>query len=144
MTVPCPSPGPGQALRHRRPRLPGDPPPSAGAVGRAPSARRGRRRGRAAALVRHVGRSAGSGRSPEDDCPPSRLTGRERQIPRLATDDHDTGHIAEHPGISPKTVRHHLSRIFAELGTPSRLRTTLYAKRFTGRQWQPDGVPVEP
>ncbi|MGW7465081.1 helix-turn-helix transcriptional regulator [Streptomyces xantholiticus] len=136
--MPCPSPGPGQALRHRRPRLPGDLPPSVGAVGRAPSARRGR----AAALVRHVGRSAGSGPSPEDDCPPSHLTGRERQILRLAADDHDTGHIAEHPGISPKTVRNHLSRIFAELGTPSRLRTTLHAKRFTGRQWH--GVPVEP
>ncbi|MBT2365860.1 response regulator transcription factor [Streptomyces sp. ISL-10] len=96
--------------------------------------------GAAAGLILQIA----SGRSPEDDCPLSHLTGRERQILSLVADDHDTGHIAKHLGISPKTVRNYLSRIYAKLGTPNRVQTTLYAKRFMGRSWQPDGVPVEP
>lgn len=84
-----------------------------------------------------------SGRPSEDGSPLSRLTGRERQILSLVADDHDTGHIASHLGISPKTVRNYLSRIYAKLGTPNRVQTTLYAKRFLGRQWQLDGLPIE-
>ncbi|NGO11152.1 response regulator transcription factor [Streptomyces sp. HC44] len=70
---------------------------------------------------------------PEDGASPiSRLTGRERQILSMIADDHETGHIARSLGISPKTVRNYLSRIYAKLGTPNRVQTALYAKRSFG------------
>ncbi|MEV4335010.1 response regulator transcription factor [Streptomyces sp. NPDC049597] len=94
--------------------------------------------GAAAGLILQIA----SGQRPEQG-PLSHLTGRERQILTLVADDHDTGHIAKHLGISPKTVRNYLSRIYAKLGTPNRVQTTLYAKRFLGRQWHVDGVPAE-
>lgn len=64
--------------------------------------------------------------------PFSRLTGRERQILSMVADDHETGHIATSLGISPKTVRNYLSRIYAKLGTPGRVQTALYAKGALG------------
>lgn len=72
--------------------------------------------------------------------PLSRLTERERQILSLVADDQETGHIATFLGISPKTVRNYLSRIYAKLGTPNRVQTVLYAKRFLAR---PADLPAE-
>ncbi len=74
-----------------------------------------------------------SGQKGEESASPlSRLTGRERQILSMVADDHETGHIATSLGISPKTVRNYLSRIYAKLGTPGRVQTALYAKRSFG------------
>ncbi|MFD6418215.1 response regulator [Streptomyces sp. NPDC060194] len=85
-----------------------------------------------------------SGRHTDDGSPLAGLTRRERQILSLVADDHETGHIASHLGISPKTVRNYLSRIYAKLGTPNRVQTALYAKRSLGRQEVlPHGLPSE-
>ncbi|WP_029391635.1 response regulator transcription factor [Streptomyces xiaopingdaonensis] len=95
--------------------------------------------GAAAGLILQIA----SGCPPDEGSPLSQLTERERQILSLVADDHETGHIAKYLGISPKTVRNYLSRIYAKLGTPNRVQTTLYAKRFMGRP-QPDGAPAVP
>ncbi|MFC8428933.1 response regulator [Streptomyces sp. NPDC057253] len=68
--------------------------------------------------------------NPEDDASPlSQLTERERQILFLMADEHATHGIAKRLGISPKTVRNYLSRIYAKLGTQNQVQTALYARR---------------
>lgn len=57
------------------------------------------------------------------------LTRREREILFLVADDQETHRIAAQLGITPKTVRNYLSRIYAKLGTRNRLQTALYALR---------------
>ncbi|MEG3626654.1 response regulator transcription factor [Streptomyces poriticola] len=64
-----------------------------------------------------------------DSSPLALLTRRERQILFLVADDQETRHIAARLGITPKTVRNYLSRIYAKLGTRNRLQTALYALR---------------
>lgn len=70
-----------------------------------------------------------SGRPADGSSPLSLLTERERQILFLVADEQATHRIAKRLGISPKTVRNYLSRIYAKLGTQDRVQTALYAKR---------------
>lgn len=48
------------------------------------------------------------------------LTARERQIATLATSDKSDAAIAEHLGISARTVQTHLARVYDKLGITSR------------------------
>ena len=48
------------------------------------------------------------------------LTAQEAQVARLARDGLSNPEIATRLFISPRTVRHHLSRVFAKLGIGSR------------------------
>lgn len=77
---------------------------------------------------------ASDSRTGGDGSPLSCLTDRERQVLSLVADDHNTGRIASQMGISPKTVRNYLSRIYAKLGTSNIVQTTLYAKRSLGQR----------
>lgn len=70
-----------------------------------------------------------SGGLSRDASPLDLLTRREREILFLVADDQETHHIAARLGITPKTVRNYLSRIYAKLGTRNRLQTALYALR---------------
>jgi len=64
--------------------------------------------------------------------PVSMLTDRERQILFMIAEDYGTDPIARRLGICAKTVRNHLSSIYAKLGTADRVQTALYAKRLFG------------
>lgn len=57
---------------------------------------------------------------------PGSLTVRERAIARLAAAAQSNKEIAWHLGISEQTVKHHLHRVFAKLGVPSRTALALY------------------
>ncbi|KOG40814.1 LuxR C-terminal-related transcriptional regulator [Streptomyces resistomycificus] len=78
-----------------------------------------------------------SGRPTNGGSPLSLLTERERQILSLVADEQATHRIAKRLGISPKTVRNYLSRIYAKLGTQNRVQTALYAKRSLNRRPEP-------
>ncbi|RFU84705.1 DNA-binding response regulator [Streptomyces triticagri] len=78
-----------------------------------------------------------------DGSPLAGLTGRERQVLSLVADDHDTGRIASQMGISPKTVRNYLSRIYAKLGTSNLVQTALYAKGSLGSPVRLEGLSLE-
>ena len=57
----------------------------------------------------------------------SALTSRELEIVSAIADGASNGDIAGRLGISPKTVKHHLTNIFAKLGVTNRLELALLA-----------------
>jgi DNA-binding CsgD family transcriptional regulator len=50
------------------------------------------------------------------------LTAREREVLSLLATDLDNKHIADHLGVSPHTLQHHLTALYAKLGCPDRAR----------------------
>jgi DNA-binding NarL/FixJ family response regulator len=56
-----------------------------------------------------------------------RLTKREREIIELIAQGMKNKEIAARLSISPATVRHHLSAIFAKLDVPDRLKLVVFA-----------------
>ncbi|BCY09644.1 response regulator transcription factor [Actinoplanes sp. L3-i22] len=59
----------------------------------------------------------------------SGLTAREREILELVADGHSNATIAERLFLSPKTVRNHVSNIFAKLHVADRAQAMLRARR---------------
>jgi len=59
--------------------------------------------------------------------PAATLTSREREIVRAVVDGSSNKDIAVQFGLSPQTVKNHLSAIFDKLGVSSRLELALYA-----------------
>jgi len=57
----------------------------------------------------------------------AKLTKREREIIELIAQGMKNKEIAERLSISPATVRHHLSTIFAKLEVPDRLKLLIFA-----------------
>ena len=57
----------------------------------------------------------------------AKLTKREREIIELIAEGLKNKEIAARLSISPATVRHHLSAIFAKLGVPDRLKLMVFA-----------------
>jgi DNA-binding NarL/FixJ family response regulator len=62
------------------------------------------------------------------------LTRRETEILRLLADGLSNREIAERLFISPKTVEHHLSRIYGKLGMSTRAEAAAYAARHLGSE----------
>lgn len=60
-----------------------------------------------------------------------RLTNRERDVVSLIGEGLSNRGIAERLGISPATVRHHLTSIFAKLQVPNRQKLLLRTLRKT-------------
>jgi DNA-binding NarL/FixJ family response regulator len=56
------------------------------------------------------------------------LTGRERQLVELLAEGRDNAQIAATLGLSTKTVRNHLTRVFAKLEVDNRSRTIVLAR----------------
>jgi ATP/maltotriose-dependent transcriptional regulator MalT len=79
---------------------------------------------RAAALLRKLGQ--GSRPGPRT---PGPLTSRERQVLNLVSHGLSNQDIGERLFISPKTVEHHVGRIFAKLGLRSRAEAVAWALR---------------
>lgn len=84
-----------------------------------------------------------AGRSTLGSSPVAQLTERERQVLRMIAEDYDTELIARRLSIRAKTVRNHISSIYAKLGTTNRVQTALYAKRVFGLLHEPS-VRVDP
>lgn len=61
--------------------------------------------------------------------PAEGLTGREREVLRLVGDGATNRLVARRLGISEKTVKNHLSSVFAKLGVTSRSQAVLAAFR---------------
>lgn len=61
--------------------------------------------------------------------PLSALTTRERDVLLLLLDEHATDEIGSLLNISAKTVRNHLSGVYAKLGTNNRVRTIFHCRR---------------
>jgi DNA-binding NarL/FixJ family response regulator len=80
--------------------------------------------GAAEALLRSLGVGARPGPRTR-----STLTRREAEVLELVGHGLSNGQIAERLFISPKTVEHHVGRILAKLGLPSRARAVAYAAR---------------
>jgi DNA-binding NarL/FixJ family response regulator len=57
----------------------------------------------------------------------AKLTNREREIIQLIAEGLKNKEIAMRLSISPATVRHHLSAIFAKLEVPGRLKLMVFA-----------------
>lgn len=57
----------------------------------------------------------------------TRLSGREREVLRLAMQGHDNARIGQALFISDKTVRNHVSRIYEKLGVDNRARAVALA-----------------
>jgi DNA-binding NarL/FixJ family response regulator len=57
------------------------------------------------------------------------LTGREREVLAMIADGHPNARIAERLYLSPKTVRNHVSSIFAKLHVADRAEAMLRARR---------------
>jgi DNA-binding NarL/FixJ family response regulator len=83
----------------------------------------------AAALMRSLGAKGRAG---------PRATGllskRETEVLRLLADGHSNRAIAERLFISPKTVEHHVSRIYSKLGLGTRAEAAAYAARHLGSE----------
>jgi DNA-binding CsgD family transcriptional regulator len=60
---------------------------------------------------------------------PAGLTGREVEVLRLIAAGHSNRAIAEALFISPNTVLHHVSNIFAKTGVANRAEAAAYATR---------------
>ncbi|MGB6579729.1 MAG: helix-turn-helix transcriptional regulator, partial [Streptosporangiaceae bacterium] len=60
---------------------------------------------------------------------PAGLTDREVEVLRLIAAGHSNGAIAQALFISPNTVLHHVSSIFAKLGVANRAAAAAYATR---------------
>jgi DNA-binding NarL/FixJ family response regulator len=61
------------------------------------------------------------------------LTEREREILRLLADGHPNKVIARTLGISEKTVKNHVSRIFQAIGVTDRTQAALWVQRRSAR-----------
>ena len=64
-----------------------------------------------------------------DARPPAALTEREREILRLLAEGHPNKVIARTLGISEKTVKNHVSRIFQAIGVTDPRRAALWVQR---------------
>lgn len=65
------------------------------------------------------------------DGPPSpfpELTSREREVLALMASGHNSPRIAQRLGLSPKTVRNHVSAILAKLGAADRAEAVIRAR----------------
>ncbi len=83
---------------------------------------------RAAEVV--LGRLRRTEAEPEPDAGPAgQLSARELDVLRLIARGMENAEIAEDLGISPRTVKNHVSNILAKLGLPSRIQAALYAVR---------------
>lgn len=56
------------------------------------------------------------------------LTAREREVLQFVASGHDNGTIAVRLGISEKTVRNHLTRIFDKIGASTRAQAVAFAR----------------
>lgn len=65
------------------------------------------------------------------------LTRREAEVLGLVGRGLSNAEIGERLFISPKTVEHHVGRILANLGLPSRARAVVYAIASSGRHFGP-------
>jgi DNA-binding NarL/FixJ family response regulator len=57
------------------------------------------------------------------------LTEREREVLALVAEGYPNGRIAHELGIAEKTVKTHLTRVFASLGVADRTQAAFYARR---------------
>ena len=57
------------------------------------------------------------------------MTEREREILRLLADGHPNKVIARTLGISEKTVKNHVSRVFQAIGVTDRTQAALWVQR---------------
>jgi DNA-binding NarL/FixJ family response regulator len=77
-----------------------------------------------------LGRLRRAEAGPEPDAGPAgQLSARELDVLRLIARGMENAEIAEDLGISPRTVKNHVSNILAKLGLPSRIQAALYAVR---------------
>lgn len=81
----------------------------------------------AAALMRQLGLKVRSGPRAAE-----RLTGREVEVLRLLADGLTNAEIGKRLFISPKTVEHHVARIYRKLDVHSRSQAATYAARHLG------------
>jgi DNA-binding NarL/FixJ family response regulator len=58
---------------------------------------------------------------------PAQLTGREVEVLRLLARGHSNKTIAGRLGVSPKTVGHHVSHVYAKAGVSTRAAAALFA-----------------
>lgn len=65
--------------------------------------------------------------------PPPSLTPRERQVLAGVAERKPNATIADELGLSPKTVKTHLSDVLKQLGVANRTQAALAAHRFIGR-----------
>lgn len=77
-------------------------------------------------LARFIGSAGGEPSSPGSD---SGLTEKERDILRLAACGMSNSRIADHAGLSVRTVQAHLSHIFGKLGVGSRTEAVITGLR---------------
>ncbi len=64
----------------------------------------------------------------QQPAPSASLTGRELEVLRLVETGMTNNAIARHLGIAEKTVKAHLTRVFAGLGVESRTQAALWAR----------------
>ena len=62
------------------------------------------------------------------------LTRREVEVLRLLGEGHTNAEIAKRLFISPKTVEHHVARIYRKLDVHSRSQAATYAARHLGSE----------
>jgi DNA-binding CsgD family transcriptional regulator len=79
--------------------------------------------------IRGLGEQVGALRTATAPARPAGLTGREVEVLRLIAAGHSNRAIAQALFISPNTVLHHVSSIFAKLGVANRAEAAAYAVR---------------
>jgi DNA-binding NarL/FixJ family response regulator len=84
------------------------------------------------AVLRSLGVAARSGVRARAE-----LTRREAQVLELVGRGLSNAEIGERLFISPKTVEHHVGRILAKLGLPSRARAIAYALASSNQHFRP-------
>lgn len=84
------------------------------------------------ARLRDRGVAAPRGPRAATQAHPAGLTARQADVLRLVADGLSNGEIAERLFISPKTVEHHISAIFAKLGVATRAQAMVRAAELTG------------
>lgn len=93
----------------------------------------------AAALpVRDRPRPAGTGRNAAEPGPADRLSRRQHEVMALVSRGVRNAEIADRLGLSEKTVKNHLNRIFRTLGARSRIEAVLLWQRH-GAVSRPEG-----
>src|SRR5690606_41477776 len=83
----------------------------------------GRRSGAGRGAGREPGAEPRAGRLPLED-----LTSRVVEVVALVARGYDNATIAAHLGISTRTVRNHLNRVFSKLGVAYRPRAVVLAR----------------